>query len=76
MKDNVGVIHFQIKVRGREGLVFVQITCEKCTKNFYFENDEVDIKKTIANLQPYEHETFLQVYAFLCSLISNENLFL
>ena len=52
MKDNVGVIHFQIKVRGREGFVFVQITCEKCTKNFYFENGEVDIKKTIANLQP------------------------
>ena len=50
MKDNVEVIHFYIKRRGMQGLVFVQITFEKCTTNFYFENGEVDMKTTIAIL--------------------------
>ena len=50
MKDNIGVIHFQIKYPGVQALVFVQITFEKCTSNFYFENSKVGIKRTIANL--------------------------
>ena len=49
MKDNVEVIHFHIKSKGVQGLVLVQITFEKYTTNFYFENGEVDIKTTIAN---------------------------
>ena len=51
VKDNVEVIHFHIKSRGVQGLAFVQITFENCTLNFYFENSELGIKKTIANLQ-------------------------
>ena len=41
MKDNVEMIHFHIKSRGAQGLVFVKIMLEKCTTNFYFENDKV-----------------------------------
>ena len=52
MKDNIEMVHFHIKRRGVQGHVFVPITFENCTLNFYFENDEFDIKKTIANLQP------------------------
>ena len=39
-KDNVEVIHFH-KNMSVQDLVFVQITFEKCTPNFYFENGEV-----------------------------------
>ena len=53
MKDNVEVIHFHIKGRGMQDLVFVQITFENCPLNFYFENSEFGIKKTIANLHPF-----------------------
>ena len=52
MKDNVEVIHFNIKSRVVQGVVFVEITFENCTLNFYFENNEIGIKKTVANLQP------------------------
>ena len=52
MKDNVEVIHFHIKSWGMQGLVFVQITFENYTLNFYFKNSEIGVKKTIANLQP------------------------
>ena len=52
MKDNVEVIHFHINSRGVQDLVFVQITFENCPLNFYFENSEIGIKKTIANLHP------------------------
>ena len=52
MKDNIEMVHFHIKRRGVQGHVFVPITFENCTLNFYFENGEFDIKKTIANLQP------------------------
>ena len=52
MKDNVEVIHFHVKYRGVQDLIFVQITCENCRLNFYFENSEIVIKKTIVNLQP------------------------
>ena len=38
MKDNVEVIHFHIKSRGVQTLVFVQITSEKCTTTFCFSN--------------------------------------
>ena len=50
MKDNFEVIHFYIKCGDIQGLVFVQITFEKCTTNPYFENGEVDIKTTTGNL--------------------------
>ena len=40
MKDNVEVIHFHIKSRGVHGLVFIKITCEKCTTNLSVENCE------------------------------------
>ena len=52
MKDNLEVMHFYIKSRGMQGLVFVQIWFEKCTTNFYFENGEIGIKTTITKLQP------------------------
>ena len=42
VKDNVEVNH-GIRKRGAQGLVFVQITLEKCTANFYFENSKSDI---------------------------------
>ena len=38
MEDNVEVIHFHIKGRGVQTLVFVQITSEKCTTTFCFSN--------------------------------------
>ena len=50
MKDSLEVIHFHVKSRGTQGLVFVQITFARCTINFYFEKDKVDIKTTIADL--------------------------
>ena len=53
IKDNVEVIPFHIKRRGVQGHVFVPIMLENCTLNFYFENGEFSIKKTIANLQPF-----------------------
>ena len=46
------MVHFHIKRRGVQGHVFVPIAFENCTLNFYFENREFGIKKTIANLQP------------------------
>ena len=52
MKDNAKMIHFLIKRMGVQGHVFVPITFENCTLNFYFENGEFGTKKTIANLQP------------------------
>ena len=53
MKDNVEVIHFHIKSRDVQGQVFVQITFENSTLNFYFENDEISIKKQLPNCSPY-----------------------
>ena len=50
MKDNVELIHFHIKSRSLQGLVFAQITFEKCTTSFFFENDKIVIKTAIANL--------------------------
>ena len=44
MKDNVKVIHFYIKSRGVQSLVFVQITFEEYTKNLYFENGGIGTK--------------------------------
>ena len=44
---------YHIKSRDVQDLVFMQITFENCTLNFYFENSEIGIKKTIANLQPF-----------------------
>ena len=46
------MIHFDIKSRGVQDLVFVQITFENFTSNFYFENSEVGIKTKIVNLEP------------------------
>ena len=50
LEDNVKVIHFHVKSRGVQSLVFGQIMFEKCTTNLYFENGEVGIETTIANL--------------------------
>ena len=66
MKDNAKVIHFHIKGRGVQGLVFVQITFEKYTTNFYFQNSQVDIKTKIANLQPF---LISNVFSYLHILI-------
>ena len=44
IKGNFKVIYFHIKSRGVKGLVFVQITFEKYTTNFCFENSEVGIE--------------------------------
>ena len=52
IKENVEVIHFHVKSRSVQDLVFVQITFENCRLNFYFENSEIVIKKTIVNLHP------------------------
>ena len=66
MKDNVKVIHFLIKRRGVQSLVFVQITFENRITNFYSENSEVDIKTIVANLQPL---LVSNVFAYLHILI-------
>ena len=52
IKDRIEVIHFHMKSRGVQGLVFVQITFEKGITNFYFNNGVVAIKMATANLQP------------------------
>ena len=51
MKDNVEGIQFYIKSRGVQDLVLMEITFEKSTRNFYFENDKVGIRTVIANLR-------------------------
>ena len=51
MKDNVEVIHFQMKMLGRASLFFFRkMTFEMCTTNFHYDNGEVDKKATISNL--------------------------
>ena len=52
IKDRIEVIHFRMKSRGVQGLIFVQITFEKGITNFYFNNGVVAIKMATANLQP------------------------
>lgn len=47
---NVRVIHFHIKSKGVQRVVFEQIMFEKYASNFYFENVKVGIKTAIANL--------------------------
>ena len=49
MKDNVKVIHFDIKTRSEQSLVFFRIAFEKDTANFHFENEEVNKKILISN---------------------------
>ena len=51
MKDNVEGIQFYTKSRGVQDLVLMEITFEKSTRNFYFENDKVGIRTVIANLR-------------------------
>ena len=41
MTDDAKVIYFHIKRRDVQGLVFVQITIEKFTTKFYFEDEKV-----------------------------------
>ena len=43
---------WNIKYRSVQGHIFVQITLENSTLNFFFENGQIGIKKTIAILQP------------------------
>ena len=50
MKDSVEMFHVDVQSRGAQGLIFVQIAFEKCTTIFYFEDDKVSIKTTIAKL--------------------------
>ena len=50
MKENAKAIHFHMKSRGVQGIVFPHITFEKCATTFYFQNSEVGTKKAIANL--------------------------
>ena len=50
IKGIVKIIYFHIKGRRVQGLVFVQITFEKCTANLYFENGVVGIKTATVNL--------------------------
>ena len=38
MSDNFKVIHFHMKIRDWQGLLFVQILYGNCTSSFYFEN--------------------------------------
>ena len=66
MKGNAKVIHFHIKGRAVQGLIFVQITFEKYTTNFYFQNSQIGIKMKIANLQPF---LISNVFAYLHILI-------
>ena len=75
MKDNVEVIHFHIKSRGVQGHVFVQITFENCTLNFYFQNGEIGIK-AIVKLQPLLVWNVSACLRFLGSLVLNKNVFL
>ena len=70
MKDNDKVIHFYIKNRGVQGLVFVQIKFEKCTTIFYFENGGVSIKKnrqTVASVSLKHFGVFSHFHAALLS---------
>ena len=65
MKGNVELIRFHVKSRGVQDLVFVQITFEYCILNFHFENSEIDLKKTIANLHPlfaWNVSTYLRIF--------------
>ena len=50
IKENLEVDHFYIKSRCVQGLVIEQITFEKCTTKFYFENGKLGIKAAIAIL--------------------------
>ena len=50
MKENGEAIHFHMKSRGVQGIVFPQITFEKCATTFYFQNSEVGTKIAIVNL--------------------------
>ena len=68
MKDTVEVIHFDIKVRDVQGLLFVQITFDKCTTNIYFENSKVGLKATSANCQPlltWNVSAYLRMFVFM-----------
>ena len=49
MEENGKVIHFHIKSRSVPDLAFMQRAFEKCTRNFYFENGEVGLKRATAN---------------------------
>ena len=68
MKDKVQAIDFHIKIRGVQGLVFVQIMFEKCTTNVSFEKGEVGIKTTIANFSMGRFRMFKYFYPALFSI--------
>ena len=50
VKKSIEVIHFHIKSRDVQDLFFVQVTFEKCTTNFNFENGEAAMKTATTNL--------------------------
>ena len=56
MEDNVEVIHFHIKRRGVQGLVFLQITFEKCTANLYFENAQDSTEMAVVNVPTWKQD--------------------
>ena len=67
MKQNAEAIHFYIKSRGVQGLFFTQITFEKYTKKFYFENGQgykKAIKRQLLIYSLYYHGMFRLVSAF------------
>lgn len=63
---------------GVPGLIFVQITLEKCATIFYFKSSEAGIKMTnfYANFQPFLAQNVSGCLIVLCSLVFNKNLFL
>ena len=65
MKDNVKMIHFDIKARSEQSVVFAQIGFEKDTSNFYIENEEVNIK-TLISIKRFS--IFTHFYAVLHSI--------
>ena len=46
MKDNVKEVHFGVKSKSVQSLIFIQIMFETCAAIFYFDNSEVGTKTT------------------------------
>ena len=69
IKDNAEVIHVHIRSRGVEGLIFVQVTFEKCTKKFYFEDGEVgNNQQIVALISMKRFHIFTHFYTTLFSI--------
>ena len=55
MKGNAKLIYFLMKSRGEQGIVVIQITFEKCTASFYFQN-------TVAFINIYTYAERLRMF--------------